>query len=312
MIGKEVKLLTWLHGITLTLIILAVSFYIQFLILSPEAKHNYLVGLNNSEYPWQLNLCNALVFLIQLVYIGTAIYEIYRFGKSSRQFFANIEKTKLSYLRLFAAVLGVLTFLLLVCYATIPTRIVEYIIIPIICISIYVFVLYFAFQKSAIFAQNEYDDFAECLVPLKRYDDYSEPLCQEIKAIKANRGKYKIAEAEIESYYKKISEYFEKEKPYLHSDISLLTLSEAIGACSHHVSMTINVKFEMNFFNLINSYRIREAKYLLESNIPKTGATIEQIGYEVGFQTKSTFYNAFKTHVGASPTNYLKSIANDN
>jgi len=202
-----------------------------------------------------------------------------------------------------------LTFILFVCYLSLPPHLVEYIIIPIICIIIYIFVLYNAFHNSVIFQQQEYDDFAECLVPMKRYDEYSEPLCQEIKAIEANPGKYKLAEAEMELYLKKLNIYFEKEKPYLASDISLQSISEAIGACSHHVSMTINIKYGMNFFNLINSYRIKEAQILLAKK-NEMGATIEQIGYDVGFQTKSTFYNAFKTHAGTTPTNYVKSLLN--
>jgi len=309
MIGKKVKLVTWLHGVTFAYLLMTIVWYIQFLTFSPDQKHQYLLGLKESVYPWQLELSNTLFSIIQLIYIVIALIRVLKFKKSSQQFFANTEKIKMDYTLSFTILTSSLTFILFVCYLSLPPHLVEYIIIPIICIIIYIFVLYNAFHNSVIFQQQEYDDFAECLVPMKRYDEYSEPLCQEIKAIEANPGKYKLAEAEMELYLKKLNIYFEKEKPYLASDISLQSISEAIGACSHHVSMTINIKYGMNFFNLINSYRIKEAQILLAKK-NEMGATIEQIGYDVGFQTKSTFYNAFKTHAGTTPTNYVKSLLN--
>lgn len=305
MIGKEFKKLTILHCLTLSHCILAVIFYIQFLTFGNEQQFDYLRHMNQSIYPWQLNTLNTIFTLLQLIYTIKAVYEIYKYSKSTKQFYSNTENIKLSYMQSFATINCILTFVMMLCYITLPTRIVEYIAIPLISISIYLFVLYFAFHHAVVFQQTELNNFEQCLLPMKRYDEYSEPLCQEIKAIQENPGKYKLTEAEMEDYYCKILNYLDQNKPYLNTNISLQTLSDAIGACSHNVSLTINVKFGMNFFNLINSYRIRDAKLLLESK-EELEVSIEQISYDVGFQTKSTFYNAFKTHTGTTPLNYLK------
>ncbi|NOZ46972.1 MAG: AraC family transcriptional regulator [Chlorobi bacterium] len=61
-----------------------------------------------------------------------------------------------------------------------------------------------------------------------------------------------------------------------------------------------------SFFNLINSKRIELAKNHLATNNINLG--IEEIGYEVGFNSKTAFYRAFNKFVNKSPSAYLKSI----
>ncbi|KAB2844021.1 MAG: AraC family transcriptional regulator, partial [Melioribacteraceae bacterium] len=78
-------------------------------------------------------------------------------------------------------------------------------------------------------------------------------------------------------------------------------LAENLNIHPNHLSQIINEKLGQNFFDFINSYRIKEAEKLLLKNGKKT---ILEIAFEVGFNSKSTFNAAFKKHTGVTPTAY--------
>jgi len=69
--------------------------------------------------------------------------------------------------------------------------------------------------------------------------------------------------------------------------------------------MLVNQFSEKNFSDYINSLRVDEAKKLLK-NADFEAYTIVAIGLECGFNSKSTFYTAFKKFTGQTPTAYRK------
>lgn len=94
------------------------------------------------------------------------------------------------------------------------------------------------------------------------------------------------------------------ETDHLHRDpnLSLWSLARHIGAPPNYVSQTLNEVIGENFFDFVNGYRITEAKTLLST----TDDTVLAITYEVGFNARSSFYNAFKRVTGQTPTVYRK------
>ncbi|MCZ6899895.1 MAG: helix-turn-helix domain-containing protein, partial [Bacteroidetes bacterium] len=72
---------------------------------------------------------------------------------------------------------------------------------------------------------------------------------------------------------------------------------------SHHLSQVINDRIGLNFFDFVNSYRIKEATRLL-SDSQKSEYTIIELAYESGFNSKSTFNSAFKRFAGSTPTEF--------
>jgi len=97
------------------------------------------------------------------------------------------------------------------------------------------------------------------------------------------------------------------EKLYKMNSISLGFLSEKLGTNRHNTSQVINEHFNMNFFELINSYRIKEALRILESDTSKSLNIIE-VAYEVGFNNKVTFNKSFKKILSQTPTQYLNTL----
>jgi AraC-like DNA-binding protein len=63
-----------------------------------------------------------------------------------------------------------------------------------------------------------------------------------------------------------------------------------------------------HFFDFINEYRINDAKKLLKDPTKKE-ITVLEILYQVGFNSKSSFYTAFKKATNQTPTAYRKSVS---
>jgi AraC-like DNA-binding protein len=84
---------------------------------------------------------------------------------------------------------------------------------------------------------------------------------------------------------------------------SLSGLSGILNESTHHVSQVINEKLGMNFFELLAKYRIDEAKKILKADKEKS-MTIEYLADEVGYNSKSSFNNAFKKLTGITPSEF--------
>jgi AraC-like DNA-binding protein len=97
----------------------------------------------------------------------------------------------------------------------------------------------------------------------------------------------------------------EREFYFLSPKVSLKELSKRLEVSSNSLSKTINSEFGLNFNDYINQKRVKEAKIRLRSE-DYTNLTIEAIGKSVGFNSKSTFYAAFKKFVGTSPSAFVK------
>lgn len=95
-----------------------------------------------------------------------------------------------------------------------------------------------------------------------------------------------------------------KNGAYKDNELSLGSLAKTCDLTNHQASAAINQFSGSNFYEWVNQYRIAAAKDALEqSKLP-----VSTICYDVGFNSKSTFYTAFKKLVGCTPTEYRKSL----
>jgi AraC-like DNA-binding protein len=111
-----------------------------------------------------------------------------------------------------------------------------------------------------------------------------------------------LTESETEKLLIHLSNYIEKERPYLDPELSLKKLSDSIAIPMRQLSQLINENMGSNFYDYINSYRIEMAKKLLI--ISEKEKTISEIFYESGFNTKSSFNTAFKKETTLTPTEF--------
>ncbi|HEY6126286.1 MAG TPA: AraC family transcriptional regulator [Steroidobacteraceae bacterium] len=95
-----------------------------------------------------------------------------------------------------------------------------------------------------------------------------------------------------------------EEAIYKRSDLSLRTLSEAINESPHYVSQVISQDLNSSFYELVNRYRIEQAKRLLRQSPEES---VLSIAMNVGFNSKSAFHAAFRRCTGARPSDFRES-----
>jgi AraC-like DNA-binding protein len=100
-----------------------------------------------------------------------------------------------------------------------------------------------------------------------------------------------------------LEKLFKEEKLYTDNSITLNILAEKLKTNRTYLSREINKKYQCNFNQLINKYRIKEARKILLTEKYKN-YTIEGIAQEVGFNSKSSFNAAFKSYTGITPSYY--------
>ncbi|MDT7832374.1 helix-turn-helix domain-containing protein [Flavobacteriaceae bacterium S356] len=103
--------------------------------------------------------------------------------------------------------------------------------------------------------------------------------------------------------FEKINQYITSEQRFLDAQLTMNILAQELYMSPSHVSKIINNYSDYNFSDYINSYRVEQAKKLLADN-DFDSYTMVAIGLECGFNSKSTFYTAFKKLTNLTPTQY--------
>lgn len=98
-----------------------------------------------------------------------------------------------------------------------------------------------------------------------------------------------------------------EKKIFLDEDLSLPKLAEMLKIHPNYLSQIINDKFQKNFYDFINSYRIEEFKQLvaLEKNKNKT---FFALALDCGYNSKASFNSSFKKITGITPSEFVKSL----
>lgn len=106
--------------------------------------------------------------------------------------------------------------------------------------------------------------------------------------------------AQSERIARKLVRAMEQDCLYRDPNLTLGMLAQHVGVSLNYVSQTLNQNLGQSFFEFVNSWRIKEAMPLVATG----DATILAIAYEVGFNSRSAFYSAFKRETGQTPTSY--------
>ena len=115
-----------------------------------------------------------------------------------------------------------------------------------------------------------------------------------------------LPQAEAETIHARLIQIIEKEKLFLDANLNVNQVARMLGVTSAKISQTLNEHYNSNFNEFINTYRITTSKEMIAK---EAGFTLEAIAMDCGFNSKSTFYSAFKKHMGMTPKQYRDSIA---
>jgi AraC-like DNA-binding protein/Flp pilus assembly protein TadD len=103
-----------------------------------------------------------------------------------------------------------------------------------------------------------------------------------------------------------INTLLENKAIYLNANLIIDDFAAELKTNKKYISQVINEEFSTNFNNLINKYRIKEARRLLLSEESKK-LSLQGIAENCGFNNRATFNAAFKKFTGVTPSFYMNS-----
>ncbi|MBX2849825.1 MAG: helix-turn-helix transcriptional regulator [Acidiferrobacterales bacterium] len=115
-----------------------------------------------------------------------------------------------------------------------------------------------------------------------------------------NTKKYQksaLSDVDCARIAQKLEHAMQEEHLYRNADLSLAALSEHIGVSTNYLSQTLNEHLQKSFFEYVNHWRIKTAIPLLSTK----DKTVLDVAYEVGFNSRSAFYRAYKKETGTTP-----------
>ncbi|GAA0871364.1 hypothetical protein GCM10009117_05100 [Gangjinia marincola] len=116
----------------------------------------------------------------------------------------------------------------------------------------------------------------------------------------------KITASEAETIIAQLNIIMQKEELHKKPEIKLKQLAEKLNISSHFLSQLLNDNLGKSFSQYINTWRVETAKKLIQNN---DQFTLEAIGFEAGFSSKSSFYSTFKKVTGTTPSSFKKQIS---
>lgn len=107
----------------------------------------------------------------------------------------------------------------------------------------------------------------------------------------------------LDELVSRITTLMEQDKLYQETELTLQQLATKLQVPAYQVSLALNEGIKKNFYDVINGYRVEEAKRLLLDSKSKN-FTILSVGFEAGFNSKTTFNTVFKKFTGVTPTEF--------
>lgn len=117
--------------------------------------------------------------------------------------------------------------------------------------------------------------------------------------------KRKIADTDAQTWIGKLEKALAEKELYKDPNLKLNDLAQKINISTHQLSQLLNDNLGKSFSTYINEYRINEACKLITQD---DRLSFEAIGYEVGYNSKSTFYSAFRKIKDTTPALFKEAI----
>lgn len=134
---------------------------------------------------------------------------------------------------------------------------------------------------------------------------------QHEKLQKTAAYRFRISPEVIDAIYEAILRAMIVDKKYRDPDYTAKQLATDIHSNTRYVSAAVSLRFNMNFTELVNGYRVREAAYMLTDRRYRQ-LTVEQIGLACGFRSRQSFHAAFFRAYGQAPREYQKDFEKRN
>lgn len=260
---------------------------IPYIMLSDSAKLLVIQELNEGVqsfgYAFFLLTVRLVIFIQTTIYLGYFMYKT-----SSLVSLRSFVREKLI-LHLFLIIIFTITIMVLGLYGQLfldyepLTQLHKVMTVLITFLLIYLHLLVRKYPRSAIKVNDEY---------------------QRVKYENSN-----LKNVDLNLLEKKLKYLLEEEKIYSDHELNLEKFANKMDIKIHQLSQYINEILKMNFYDLINNYRISESEKILVT-FPER--TVLSIALEVGFSSLSTFYSSFKKKWNMSPLKFRENHLKEN
>ena len=119
----------------------------------------------------------------------------------------------------------------------------------------------------------------------------------------ADLSSLKDEEIPIINLYNEIVRRIDKEKLYLNPAFSVQDLCLMLNRSRRYISKAIAEVGRTSFTNLVNEFRVNDARRLLAGHAAELPSMVE-LAENTGFGTRQRFYRSFKTLTGFTPQEY--------
>lgn len=127
-------------------------------------------------------------------------------------------------------------------------------------------------------------------------------ISRKTSAVKINK---KINSTTTSKIIAELYNLMEEKEVYKDPLLSRLDLAKKLDTNENYLSKIVNQEINKSIIQFVNEYRIEAAKKLLQDSVFNK-YSIEAIGMEAGFKSKSAFYNSFKNSLNMSPGAFRK------
>ena len=119
----------------------------------------------------------------------------------------------------------------------------------------------------------------------------------------------KVDSTKANELIEQLQQKMQAEQIYLNPKIKLAEIAQSVNSSPHEISQVINETLGVSFNQYINQFRVNAACSLLKQT---NNLTLEGVGKEVGFHSRSAFYSAFKSQMQQTPGQYKSNIEQTN
>ena len=278
---------------------LIVGYTLAFIILA-LTPFNITLYLSRGKYiydwftPYQYEVLfmsqQVLAFTLSVASLVVSLIELRRHKRIANEVHSDISLTQVNWLFRFILILGFISLLwgmelLRIALGAIGGDEIVLITWGVVCLFIY-YVSYQAFVRPDLFEES---------------DPESDVV------LEANEVSNSLATNNKESMHSETIELLENamsnQKLYLNTDLTIHDLARSLTISARKISQSINTLNAQNFSEWVNNFRVQEAIQYLENN-SENNLSIEGIGQESGFKSRSAMYSAFKKITGKSPGDF--------
>ena len=168
-----------------------------------------------------------------------------------------------------------------------------------------------AYEPSSDFRRGVVAFLSEILVGLVYFALSTYILIQPkvLLAISTSRNSVDQYAKEVSGSFKRVNDYVTENKRFLNPELNNEELAVELNTNSKILGQLIKANDFKNFKDYLNSLRINHATKLLEKGLDPSHS-IDAIYLESGFNSRATFYRAFKKSYDCSPIEYMEQIKN--